>query len=143
MVVTWVTLLKTVPWTEVIANAPAITEGAKKLWNTVARKPGTTDGAAESGTVQASSRTAVSGASEELLARVQAQVEVLNGRVTELESQMLTSTELIRAVADQNTELIARVEAHRRRLLWLTGGLAVVAVIAAVALGRLLLAAAA
>ncbi len=134
MVVTWVSLLKTVPWTEVIANAPAITDGAKKLWNTVARKsaPG---GASEA--QPASARPAGAAASPaDAEAQLQARLDAVNGAVAELQGQMLASTELLKALADQNTELIARVEVHRRRLLWLSG---VVAVVAAVSVGHLIL----
>jgi hypothetical protein len=35
---------------------------------------------------------------------------------------MLASSELIQSLADQNTQLIKRVEVNRVRLLWLTAG---------------------
>lgn len=124
MVVTWVSLLKTVPWTDVIANAPAITEGARKLWKTVARKADPADAAqarAEPGT-PANAESGISPA--EAVARLQSRLDAVDGTVAELQAQMLASTELLKALADQNTELVARVEVHRRRLLWLSGALA-------------------
>jgi hypothetical protein len=39
--------------------------------------------------------------------------------VADLHQQMLASSELIQALADQNTQLIRRVEVNRVRLLWL------------------------
>ena len=32
MGLSWITVLKAVPWTEVVRNAPAVAEGARKLW---------------------------------------------------------------------------------------------------------------
>jgi type IV secretory pathway component VirB8 len=37
----------------------------------------------------------------------------------ELHQQMLDSTELIKTLAEQNTQLVRRVESNRKRLLWL------------------------
>ena len=38
MAIGWLTILKSVPWTEVIKNAPKVAEGARKLWNAVGRQ---------------------------------------------------------------------------------------------------------
>jgi hypothetical protein len=136
MVVTWVSLLKTVPWADVIANAPAITDGAKKLWNTVARKSPPGSGA-EGPATGARPADAADGPSQaEAVAQLEARLHAVNATVSDLQGQMLASTELLRALADQNSELIARVEVHRRRLLWLSGGVAALVVLLA---GQLLL----
>ena len=37
MAIPWLTLIKVVPWTDVIANAPKVVEGAKKLWGSAHR----------------------------------------------------------------------------------------------------------
>jgi hypothetical protein len=39
--------------------------------------------------------------------------------VADLRQQMLASSELIKELAEQNTQLIKRVETNRKRLLWL------------------------
>lgn len=39
MAIGWLTVLKLVPWGEVVKNAPAVADGAKKLWDSVGRKP--------------------------------------------------------------------------------------------------------
>jgi hypothetical protein len=44
---------------------------------------------------------------------------------------MLASSELIAALAEQNTQLIKRLEVHRKRVLWL-GAINVILVISAV-----------
>ena len=113
MAIGWISLLKTVPWADVIASAPAVAEGAKKLWRTVAKKSPSTAGAAPTSSVLAPKT--------ESLAQVQARLAALETTVAELHTQMLASTELIQALADQNTALVKRVEAHRRRLMWLSG----------------------
>lgn len=35
----WLTVLKMVPWGDVIENAPKVAQGAKKLWSSVGKKP--------------------------------------------------------------------------------------------------------
>ena len=103
MAIGWMTILSNVPWTEVIKNAPAVADGAKKLWKKVGGKTSTgeSDGAL---TPQASAADPLGN---------------LQARVDELQAQMLASSELIRSLAEQNAELIARVEKTRRRLLLL------------------------
>lgn len=126
MAIPWMVLLKTVPWTDVIANAPTVANGAKKLWNTVSgRSP-----AAEIPTQDMSSAPP-----DETLAKMQEELRNLRVTTTELHQQMLTSSELIRELADQNTALIKRVEAYRVRLLWLSGAIAVLAVLVLAGLG--------
>lgn len=117
MAIPWLTVLQSVPWSDVISNAPKVAGGAKKLWDTVARKPGATPSDAPQGGPEPAS----------LADRVAA----LEGQVTELHRQMLASSEVIQALAEQNTQLIQRVEVHRRwvrRLAVALGGVALFAV---------------
>jgi hypothetical protein len=102
----------------VIESAPKVAQGAKKLWDTVGKK-------------SAASTTATPGQPEPTLAALQAQVTQLQVSVAELHQQMLASSALIGALAEQNTQLIARVELNRKRVL----ALAVVVVVLAVVLG--------
>ncbi|MBI3149893.1 MAG: hypothetical protein HYZ17_15410 [Betaproteobacteria bacterium] len=109
MPISWLTVLQTVPWAEVIKAAPQIADGARKLWSTVARKP---------------AAPALQGPEENpQVPAAESRLEALEGRVAELEEavavlheQMLASSELIKALADQNTQLVQRVEANRRRV---------------------------
>lgn len=112
MAIGWISLLKTVPWVEVISSAPAVAEGAKKLWRTVAKK----SPAPEAVQVPHADTPPV-----ETLAQTQARLMALNTTVAELQAHMLASSELIQVLADQNTALVKRVEAHRRQLRWLSG----------------------
>jgi hypothetical protein len=51
------------------------------------------------------------------LAALQAQVTQLHVSVAELHQQMLASSALIGSLAEQNAQLIARVEVNRKRVL--------------------------
>lgn len=123
----WLTVLKSVPWAGVISSAPLVADGARQLWKAVSRKQPTpaptSQPPAHSGTTAAGS-----------LERLEARVATLETGLEALHAQMLKSSELIKALADQNTLLIARVEAHRVRTLGLTGLAMIAVIMAAVAL---------
>ena len=110
MAIGWLTVLKAVPWTEVISNAPKITDGAKKLWKSVARKPQGAEPAA------AATEVASGTPSEAEWAQRLAGNEA---KLAELHGQMLASAEIIKALSEQNTQLIQRVEQNRKRTTWL------------------------
>lgn len=122
MALGWLTVLKMVPWDDVIKNAPRVADGAKKLWSTVAKKP---PGAEEPRTV------AQPGLSPDALTNVklQAQLAAALAEIATLHEQMRESSELIKALADQNTQLIKRVEVNRVRVLWLAGVMTVLGVV--------------
>jgi hypothetical protein len=103
MGINWVTVLAAVPWTDVIRNAPKVAEGAKKLWGSVSRKDG------------ASTRVAATHD-----AGPTARIEALEAAVDELSRQMQASAELIKALAEQNAQLIRRIESNRRRTIALS-----------------------
>jgi hypothetical protein len=104
MALGWLAVLKNVPWGEVIDNAPKVAQGAKKLWGSVGKKvaPGTP--------AASTPGQGASSGQDQALAALQAQV-------AELHQQMLESSALIQSLADQNTQLIARIELQRKRLL--------------------------
>ena len=110
MAIGWMTVLKLVPWGEVIKNAPVVADGAKKLWDSVGRKPPPPGAvqAAPAGTPDASPAEAL----RAQLAEAEASIAVLH-------EQMQASSTLIKALAEQNSELIRRVETNRLRVLWL------------------------
>lgn len=126
MAIGWLVLLKSVPWTEVIANAPKVAEGAKKLWNTVGRKP----------PPRVHSEPVAS--AEQTPAELQARLEAAEAAIADLHEQMLASSELIKALAEQNTRLIEGVEANRTGLRRLTGIVLVLALVAVTSLALIL-----
>ena len=112
MAIGWLTILKTVPWAEVISNAPKLADGAKKLWNAASRKSASTEASA----VDVPPATDLPD-----IANLHARVVGLEKSVAEQRSQLLAASELITALAEQNTQLIKRVETSRQRLLVLAG----------------------
>jgi hypothetical protein len=106
MAIGWLSVLKIVPWSDVIGNAPVVVDGARKLWNAVSGKA-----AAEERCER--SRDAAEGAI------LTGRVDILEAKVADLHGQMLASSELIQALADQNSQLIARIEVYRRGAFWL------------------------
>lgn len=127
MAIGWLTVLQMVPWSDVISNAPKIAEGAKKLWNTVGKKP-----PVQAEPVDASSSSLAP--QVQTLATLQARIAAMEETIGDLHGQMLASSELIKTLADQNTQLIQRIEVNRVRLLLLAGLTVVLAVIAGLAL---------
>ena len=105
------TVLSNIPWGQVIDNAPKVADGATRLWNSVGalRRKSPPASAADAPVVQA----AVPQTPAEVL---QAKVTALEGDVRQLSEQMQASTELIKALADQNALLVQRIELNRVRL---------------------------
>lgn len=129
MAIGWLTVLQSVPWSDVISNAPKVAEGAKKLWNMVGRKSAPPESSEVS--------TQPAGLSEaQTLAALSDRTAALEAAVADLHDQMLASSELIKALAEQNAQLIQRIEANRVRVRWV--GAAVVALVMAALLGLLL-----
>lgn len=109
MAIGWMTILQSVPWSDVIRNAPKVADGAKKLWRKVSGKGG------EDGVSTDVADGVADLPVEARLAHLQSQVDALHG-------QMLASSEVIQSLAEQNAQLIVRIEVNRRRLLWLAAG---------------------
>jgi len=112
MAIGWLTVLKMVPWGDVLENAPKVAQGAKKLWNSVGKKPTAPE-------AQANASTRLSDTTPTLTA-LQVEIAELQVATAELHQQMLDSSALIGSLAEQNTQLIARIEVQRKRTLWLT-----------------------
>lgn len=112
MAISWLTVLQAVPWSDVIRNAPKVAEGASKLWDTVGRKVSPRASPAQ---------TTAQGTASPLETRV----ATLEATVADLHAQMMASSQLIKELAEQNTQLIRRAEINRVRTLWLAGVVAV------------------
>lgn len=109
MAIAWLSILKAVPWTDVVSNAPKVADGAKKLWETVARKKAPSE--APTGTSAASSPDTPS------LAGLQARMGELSAEVARLQQEMLDSSQLIKSLAEQNARLVRRVYWQSRLLV--------------------------
>lgn len=128
MALGWLSVLQHVPWTDVIANAPKVADGAKKLWSAVGKKPGGSEPAAGRDL-----RGDDDGSSRASLADVQARLGAAEAAAAELHGQMLASSELIKTLAEQNARLVEHVERQRRQLSWVAGLAAVALVLGATA----------
>jgi hypothetical protein len=96
----WLTALKLIPWDDVVANAPAVLRGAKKLWG----KAGQAEQAPPD------------------------RVGALEQEVAQLREQANTAAGVISALAEQNARLVEAVDLLRVRtriLMAACGGLAV------------------
>ncbi len=124
MAIGWLALLKGVPWAGVISTAPLVAEGAKQLWKAVSKETPSPQPATPHPSPHAT---------------LEARVFRLEAEMDDLHAQMVKSSELIKVLADQNAELIKLVEAHRVRMLWLSGITLLVAVVALAGLAVVLL----
>jgi hypothetical protein len=124
MAIPWVTVLQLVPWNEVIKNAPAVLDGARKLWDTAASR----SRKQAPGDVQAAAVTA----------SPEARIAALEATVAGLNEQVLASSTLIKELAEQNANLIRRAEMNRVRVLRLGYALVAVGLLAIVAIARTL-----
>jgi hypothetical protein len=129
MAIGLMTVLKIIPWVDVIRNAPVVADGAKKLWSTVGKKTPLQE--------MPESRQSSSPTTEpQAIGMLQARLTAMEATTSDLHQQMLASSALITSLAEQNSELIKRVEANRVRVLWLSlvtlisGALAVASLLA-------------
>ena len=121
MAIGWLSVLRSVPWSDVITNAPKVADGAKKLWNAVVNKSSSPD-------VSDSSTQPAASPESQTMAALEARAITLAAAVSDLQCQMLASSELIKALAEQNAQLIQRIETNRVRVLWLSAATAVLAI---------------
>lgn len=124
MAIGWLAALKIIPWSDVISNAPLVADGAKKLWNAVAKKPAPSE-------LEAAGSQAVLSSEGLAIAAIAERIVKMEVAVSDLHAQMIASSELIKALAEQNAELINRVETNRVRMLWLAAITVVTAITAA------------
>jgi hypothetical protein len=103
-----------------------VAAGARKLWDAAARKPS----AAEPGPDMAK------GTAADPSAALAARLDQTDAALADLRGKLLSATELIATLADQNEQLIAKMDAMRVRTLWLgaaSGAALLVAIVALVA----------
>lgn len=109
MAAAWLRVLKAVPWGEVIQAAPQVANSARRLWDTVGRK-----GAPMPNTEL--DEAVAHMPFDDGLAMIAAQVEQQDIALAQLHGQVRDASKLITELADQNAQLIAKLEAARERL---------------------------
>lgn len=124
MAIGWLSVLKSVPWADVVSNAPKVASGAKKLWNAVGKK-------APEVPVSTAQPPVIFSSEVQTLGTLQLRIGALEAASVDLRSQMAASSGLIKELAEQNTQLILRIETLRKRLMWFAGLLVVIGCVAA------------
>ncbi len=112
MAIGWLKVIQSVPWSDVICNAPKVADGAKGLWDRVAKKAGI-DTAAET----AAPTQDITPPTE--LEQLHTDLARLNARQQQLEVQLVSATELINTLAQQNQTLVQRVDRLQSQMRWL------------------------
>ncbi|MDD3354782.1 hypothetical protein [Zoogloea sp.] len=107
MALPWSTLVKAIPWSDVIAKAPDIAQGARKLWQKAAQRTDTTH------PEDMPAPETASGLADMRLAE-------LEGRLAQLNARQQETAELLAALAAQNAELVRLGDNMRARLGRLT-----------------------
>lgn len=128
MAIGWLSVLQSVPWADVVSNAPKVASGAKKLWNAVGTKTPQAPPAAGPAPVD------FPAAEGQSLLALQSRIAELEAAAADMHSQIMESSALVKALAEQNTQLISRTDTLRKRLAWVVGLLGVTALLAAGAL---------
>ncbi|NML26744.1 hypothetical protein [Zoogloea dura] len=110
MALPWSTLVKAIPWSDVISKAPDLAQGARKLWQKASGQSGAGERQAEAATP---------------LADTDARFASLDTRLVELATRQQEVTELLAALATQNAELVSTADTLRQQLrrLWVAVGL--------------------
>jgi hypothetical protein len=132
--VKWLSLLQQVPWSDVLANTPKVMDSARKLWDSTRAKPAEPDEVpAEREVVATVVMPPVDDPLQNVLQALEDRIDQLGHENATLREQMQATSGLVKALAEQNGQLVLRLDAQGRRLRWLTLGL--------VAVGLLLVAA--
>jgi len=105
-----------------VNNAPKVAEGAKKLWSTIGGK-------SPIPVRDTQDMRNLNPAETLSAAQLQAYVTRHDSALDALHAQMLESSALIKTLAEQNTQLIKRIEQNRIRVLWLAGLTSVIGVL--------------
>lgn len=132
MAVPWIAVLQKVPWRDVIVNAPKVADEARKFWTTIKREPA---GAATVEPADVATEKNESSADETpQVIKLKQKTAQLATDVEDLREQLVESSTLIKALADQNELLVKHIEINRSRvkLLSIVLGLSVVCVVLAI-----------
>ena len=113
MPVPWSALFSAIPWTDVIAKAPELAQGARKLWQKVGKREATPPAPPETPASSAPS--------------LGERIDALDAHLADVGARQQESAELLAALATQNAELIRATEELRGRVRQLGIGFVVLA----------------
>lgn len=103
----WISAFKAIPWSELIAATPVITQGAKKLWEQVGKTR----------TVAKKKEPAINKTPP--ISSIDQRFDEMTMRIEELEEEQKLSSELISELAEQNKQLIGAINVLNQRQKWL------------------------
>ncbi len=112
-----ISVLSNIPWGQVVENAPKVADGAARLWKAVTRKKSDQPSEADTG--------AGADAAQSETAVLKTRLAAMEEHILHLEEQMGASAELIKALAEQNTQLVKKIELNSVRLLRLAAAAAI------------------
>ena len=118
----WAGMLSKIPWGDVIKAAPEVAGGARRFWDSVKKTP-------------EPAPDKVLDEPVDPLVALTARLESTEANVADLHSQMLSASEVISTLAQQNAKLVEQTEALRKRLMLqglVTGAVSVIAIALAV-----------
>ena len=113
MPVPWSALFSAIPWGDVIAKAPEVAQGARKLWQKVGKREATPPAPPETPASSAPS--------------IGERIDALDAHLADVGARQQESAELLAALATQNAELIRATEELRGRVRQLGIGFVVLA----------------
>lgn len=117
------TILANIPWGQVVESAPKIAQGAGRLWETVKNRRAEPPPPAPEDAADATTE----------LQQLHAHTAALQSQVQTLQDEMRASAQLVKDLAEQNAQLVQRVETmHRRLQRSLLGGVGLAALAVAV-----------
>jgi len=106
MAFNWLVAFKVIPWGDVIAAAPAVAKTARDLWRTL-KKPKSGDAAQAGGKAGDAAQMAA--------LPVEEQLRVMRAEIAETRAQLVSTTELLHTLAEQDEKLIKAIDALRVR----------------------------
>jgi hypothetical protein len=121
MAIPWLTVLSNIPWRDVITTAPKVADEAKKLWTSLNRHPIHKPHQDTQSPVEKS----VYAGDEHALEVAHRKISMLEADLANIKAQMMESSTLIKALADQNAQLVKHIEINRSRLKMLAVVLAI------------------
>lgn len=122
MAIGWLTVFKAIPWSDVVAAAPTVVKGARKLVDAVRKRGGEGE--------------APAGPAWEAAADPAARLQRMEARIGELEGRQQAALDLVESMAEQQEKLVAAVEVLRLRSKFLLLLSAVLALSVILALAR-------
>lgn len=122
MAVNWIASFKTIPWNKVLSVAPSIADGARKLWNGVAKNNALPE------RLPAPEKAY---SPDPAISAIEKQMQALELRSAQIREEIALSSEILDKLAEQQSQLVQAVDILRvrtRTLLWVCSlfGLAII-----------------